>query len=83
MKHNDTQTNVPRTDAVYVECLLRSNLDEHKALEILRHKRPNLVCFIFKKSKIYFPISIRHHHLLQNQFQTTLLRYHLLIPWNI
>jgi hypothetical protein len=53
MRQNDTQTNVICTDDVYVECLLRSNLDENEALEILRHKRPNLVCFIFKKSKIY------------------------------
>jgi hypothetical protein len=45
LKQNDSQTNVPRTDEIYIECLIRSNFAENQALDILRHNRPNLVCF--------------------------------------
>jgi hypothetical protein len=47
LKQNDRQTNVNRTDEVYIECLIRSNFDENEALEILCNRRPNLVTFQF------------------------------------
>jgi hypothetical protein len=48
LKQNDRQTDAPRTDNVYTECLIRGDFNDKKALEILRHHRPNLVChFVF------------------------------------
>ncbi len=47
LKQKDPQTNVPRTDHVYIECLIRGNFNEDKAFEILRRNRPNLVCCFY------------------------------------
>ena len=54
LKQNDRQTNVNRTDEVYIECLIRSNFNENEALEILYNRRPNLVTFQF-----FIPIDVR------------------------
>ncbi|CAF0811038.1 unnamed protein product [Rotaria sp. Silwood1] len=43
LKQNDKQTNVPHTDDVYMECLIRSSFNENEALKMLHHNRPNLV----------------------------------------
>ena len=55
LKQKDPQTNVPRTDHVYIECLIRANFDDDEAFDILRRNRPNLVCcfFYFNKLKIF------------------------------
>ncbi len=47
LRQKDPETNVPRTDQVYVECLIRANFDDDEAFDILRHNRPNLVCCYF------------------------------------
>ncbi|CAF4852740.1 unnamed protein product, partial [Rotaria magnacalcarata] len=41
LKENDTQTCVPRTDEVYINCLIRSRFHQHQALDILRHDQPD------------------------------------------
>ncbi|CAF0776980.1 unnamed protein product [Rotaria sordida] len=42
LKQYDNQMNIPRTDDVYVVCLIRSNFNENEAIEMLHHNRPNL-----------------------------------------
>ncbi|UJR36518.1 hypothetical protein I4U23_029239 [Adineta vaga] len=42
LKVRDNQTNVPRTDDVYLECLIRSRFNEDRAFFMLNHHRPNL-----------------------------------------
>ncbi len=43
LKHRDDNRPTGSSDEVYYECLLRTNFEQDKALEILRHNRPNLV----------------------------------------
>ncbi|CAF4044021.1 unnamed protein product [Rotaria sp. Silwood2] len=42
LKQHDNGIDVPRTDDVYIECLIRSNFSDNEALQMLRHNRPNL-----------------------------------------
>ena len=57
LKEKDKQTNVPRTDHVYIECLIRADFNDEEALDILCNERPNLVC-LFPIQQIKKRISV-------------------------
>ncbi len=76
LKQKDGQTDAPRTDQVYTECLIRGDFNEKKALEILRHHRPNLVCHFF----LYYIKSKRliRNYLLNKPIQKHRRKYPLI-----
>jgi hypothetical protein len=43
LRRNDRNPTPGSTDEVYYECLLRTQFEQDKALDMLRHNRPNLV----------------------------------------
>ena len=43
LRAQDREHNQPGSDEIYIECLIRANLDLEQAIVILRDQRPNLV----------------------------------------
>jgi len=75
LKHSDRNRNAAGVDEVYYECLIRANLDDELALEILRNKRPNLVDFIiYFCLKISFYFYFYSNHLLNQNIHEDQLR---------
>ncbi|CAF3343835.1 unnamed protein product [Rotaria socialis] len=74
LKEKDTQTSVPRTDEVYINCLIRSRFHQQQALDILQHDRPDFtkpVSNTLANSSINNSVlSLKHHWRLLKKYQS-------------